>query len=330
MTKHIPFSEFKREILFLYLEPMRKAATLAVMTQALRELESLEGVTSTSDISPGLVARWMHRYPRSSETTLKLLRCMKVAFNVAAKLKWIDVSPFEVRPLKSWIRKDARPSRNTGRVYRRDPEGIRHLVDMLRDDRERSWHHHRLYALFATLLYTAFRFGEAVHVLERGLDFGRQTITIQPCAPRWTPKTLQSARTAPMCDALTQILSDWVPHSHSAMTADFCGWDFVFPGARHKWAWSGGSQGYDAYSQIIEAAQRAGLGHVTAIYCRKWFGTQAKAMGLGRLEVESFLGHTCPYTQIAYDEEKVESMRPAVHRVGEFYAPTLRIIGVQA
>lgn len=315
----MPIAAFEAEILALYKPPMRAAATRVMMAQALRELRSLEAVTTTADLTPGLIARWIDRFPRSSQRTLALLRCIRVACNVAVRLHWLTVSPFTVRPLRAWIRRDARPSRNAGRVYRRSQAEVQQLLRLLDDEAPTSWQCHRLQALVYTYVYTAFRRNEALHLLARNVDLAAESITIEPLSGVWMPKTVASAHAVPMAGALKPVLASWLPVSRWEAVERQTGYGYLFPGSRCFGPWVGGSGGYDAFSQIRAAARRAGLGDVTPIYMRKWFGTQAKALGLGRLEVQGFLGHACPYTQAAYDEEKVESLRPAAAKLSLFY-----------
>ncbi len=63
----------------------------------------------------------------------------------------------------------------------------------------------------------------------------------------------------------------------------------------------------------------AGVDGMTILGFRKSFGTYAKAMGLGPLEVQAILGHTNVATQEHYDEEAVESLRPAMGRIAAFF-----------
>ena len=60
---------------------------------------------------------------------------------------------------------------------------------------------------------------------------------------------------------------------------------------------------------------------MTILGFRKSLGTHAKAMGLGGLERRELLGHALEETGDWYDEEAVESMRPAVAKIVSFYAP---------
>ena len=312
--------ELEREVLSLYRYPLRKRATRKMMVQTFRELRALSAFQLTTDLTPGLVSDWICAHPgRSSVRTEALLRNVRVIANLAKAMRWLDVSPFEVRRLKAWLRPDAVPSRNLDRVYRRSQDEIQRLLRLLDNEASASWQGRRLQCLVYVYVYTAFRKQEALHLLASNVNFERQTITIKPLAPDWTPKTVVSARTAPMPSVLAEVLRPWVRICGSELCQEQCGYGYLFPGTKLVGPWAAGSPPYDAYSQIIAAGERAAIGHITPIYARHWFGTNAKTMGLGKLEVQGYLGHACPYTQRYYDDEAVESLRPAANRLELFY-----------
>jgi integrase len=310
----VPFEVLEAEVLAIYGPPLSAVATRRMMVQTFEELKVLPGLKRSSNLDTTLLAAWIRAHPgRSSARAGALLRCIRVIVNHAVKRRWLDISPFEIRPLRFWLRPDACPSRNAGRVYHRSQSEVSRLLALLNGEAGANWQSRRLQSLVYVYVYTAFRKNEAIHVLARNVDFGRGVIVIEPIPGIWIPKTVKSARTLPMADPLVDVLRLWVP---------MCGSEWLFPGTRLKGPWTGGSPGYKAVDQIAAAAKRAGIGHTTPIYFRKWFGTNAKAMGLGPLEVQSFLGHSNPDTQASYDEEAIETMRPAVKKLQLFYATT--------
>jgi hypothetical protein len=61
--------------------------------------------------------------------------------------------------------------------------------------------------------------------------------------------------------------------------------------------------------------RRAGVPGLTIASFRKTIGTYAKAWGLGQLELKALLRHSNVETQSWYDEEPVESLRPATAKI---------------
>jgi integrase len=304
------FSRLSDDVLALYGPSMRAPATRRMMCQALKELASITGVRRASDLTDTLVARWIEDHPgRSPARTLALLRCIKVIVNIAVGKGWLRVSPFASRKLSQWVRSDARPAKKRA-VRHKSPDEIRRLLRLLDDEASGgSWASGRLQALVYVYVYTGLRRDEALHLLASNVDSRDRTITIEPVG-KWRPKTVRSARTLPMAEPLARVLDGWSRR---------CGSEWLFPGKRLKTPWSGGP-GYKPIDLIRGAAERAGIGDMTIIGFRKTLGTSAKAMGLGPLEVAAILGHSNAETQRAYDEERVESMRPAAGKVAAFYA----------
>jgi integrase len=316
----LEIKDLESEHLKEYKAPMRKPATLRGMVQAYRELRALPSVQTTADLHSGAIADWILAHPgRSSVRTESLLRNMKVIFNFAISRGWLAISPFENRKLRHWMRSDAVPSRNHNRVWHRTPDEIRQLLEYLDERASTSWRARRLQCLIYVYVYTAFRKQEALHLLASNVDFDRMILTIEPLAPLWTPKTVPSARTVPMAEILADVLEPWVQICGSEVTRKRTGWGFLFPGARLVGPWTGGSPGYSAYTEFVAAAHAAGIGNVSPIYARIWFGSNGKAMGMGEKEVQAWLGQSCPYTQRFYDREKIETLRPSAKRLELFY-----------
>jgi integrase len=304
----VSFSRLTDDVLALYGPSMRARATFRAMRQTLAELAAVRGVRKSSDLTVSTIARWIELHPgRSPARTESLLRNVRVVCNIAVASGWLAVSPFSVRKLGAWVRLDGKPRRPVHR--HKTAEEVVRLLRLL--DAEASggaWAAGRLQALVYVYVYAALRRDEALHLLAANVDLGRRTITVEPVGT-WRPKTVRSARTLPMAEPLAEVLALWLPR---------CGSPWLFPGRRLKSPWSGGP-GYKPIDLVRAAARRAGIGDVTIIGLRKTFGTLAKAMGLGPLEVKAILGHTTIATQAHYDEEAVESLRGAMEKVRLFF-----------
>lgn len=305
----VSFSRLTDDVLALYGPSMRARATFVMMRQALAEIASVPGVRRSSDLTPTVLARWIELHPgRSPARTEALLRCARVVANFAVAAGWLRASPFGFRPLKQWVRADAGPARPPAARHKTAAEIGRILRQLDGEAAGGGWRDGRLQALGYVYAYTAFRTGEALHLLAANVDLAGATITIEP-VDGWRPKTVRSARTLPMADPLVAVLRLWVPR---------CGSRWLFPGHRLASPWSGGP-GYKPREQIQAAARRAGVDGMSIIGFRKSFGTWAKSMGLGPLEVQAILGHSTVTTQAFYDEEAVNSLRPAMARIAAFY-----------
>lgn len=307
----VSFARLTDDVLALYGPSMRARATFRVMRQSLTEVAAVPGVVRSSDLTPQNLARWIELHPgRSPARTECLLRCLRVAANFAVAAGWLRASPFAFRPLKQWVRTDA--GRAPARSKHKTADEIGRILRLLdAEAAEGSWASGRLQALAYVYVFTAFRRDEALHLLAANVDLVNRTVKIEPVGD-WRPKTVRSARTLPLADPLAAVLARWVPR---------CGSQWLFPGRRLASPWSGGP-GYKPIDAIRSAGVRADVPGMTIIGFRKSFGTAAKAMGLGPLEVAAILGHSNTATQAHYDEEAVESLRPAMRRVAAFYGQT--------
>ena len=308
----VTMSRLTDDVLALYAPSMRTCATFRMMSQILTELASVPGVKRSSDLTPTAIARWIELHPgRSPARTEALLRCVRVVCNFAVASGWLRSSPFDFRALKLWVRADAGAARPSAHRHKSAADITRILRHVNALAAGGAWADGRLQALVYVYAYTAFRRDEALHILAANVDFRRDTIRLEP-VDRWRPKTVRSARELPMAPPLRDVLKLWAPR---------CGSRWLFPGRRLRTPWSGGP-GYKPIDQIRAAAKDAGVDGMTIIGFRKSFGTWAKVMGLSPLEVQAILGHSNVFTQAHYDEEAIESLRPAMARVAAFYGQT--------
>ncbi len=137
------------------------------------------------------------------------------------------------------------------------------------------------------------------------VDLAARVVAIQPRAS-CRLKTKRSAARLPLAAPLVDVLALWLPR---------CGGEWVFPGARLGGPWTSGPPGYKPLDEIRAAGERAGVRDLTIAGFRKTIGTLAKGWGLGQLEVKALLRHSNVETQRWYDEEQVESLRPAVAKI---------------
>jgi hypothetical protein len=321
----VPWSQLRTEVLALYEPPSAQPATLRQMSQVCRELDAL-GLEWASDLDDQAIARWIAAHKddprRGPQRAESLLRCIRRIVTIAKRKRYIQVNPFKVKTFGTWINAKAQPKRR-GRLSKsreeiqaiREAAGRRALTGTWRDKRAR---------VFTEILtFTAFRSDTARHILARNVDLVNRTIKIEPHG-KWRPKTIGTGRTYAIDEPLVSILAEWLP---------ICGADpfaprdsqtgvWLLPGrpGRNGKAWKG-SQNYMPIDYVRAIAREAGVGDMTAIGFRKSLGTNAKVMGLSGLERRELLGHSDEKTGESYDDERVETMRPAVAKIVSFYAP---------
>jgi len=283
------------------------------MRQLFREFAET-GVKRSYGLDEQAVAKWVSEHaqgesPRSPARTESLLRCLSVVCVYAVKKGFLRQSPFDIKPLGRWVRPDSGPVRKVSPPRRKTIDEIVRLLRLLdREAAEGTWRAGRLQALVNVYVYTGLRRDEALHILAANVDLARLTLRIEPVG-NWRPKTVRSARTIPLADPLAAVLSRWVPR---------CGSRWLFPGHRLKSPWSGGP-GYKPIDAIRSAAERAGIpGTIWIKTFRVTDGTEGKRV-LSPLEMQALLGHADVETQRWYDEEQVESLRPAMQRLAELY-----------
>lgn len=303
----IPIDRFARECEALYTPPIRAKATLTHVRQVLREIQELDDVNTTEDLTPAMIARWIAAYPdRSAERATTNLRCLSALCTFAVASRYLDVDPFDFRAPKVWMRADAKPSARAGKKLHRSRDEIAALLALVDEEAANGdWHNARLQALVYVYAYLGLRKNEALYLECSNVDLFAQSLTIE-AKPEWKPKTAKSAAKLPMPGALTRVMLHWIPRTRSR---------WLFPGVRGKTPWISGPPGYKPLDQIKAAGKRAKIENLTIASFRKTIGTNAKAWGLGQLELKSILRHTNTKTQEFYDEEDLEILRHATSKI---------------
>jgi integrase len=312
------FARFQAEVLCLNEPPIRAKGTYRQLRQVLRELAALTVrdevsgeirplLLTADDIKPTAIAAWIKSCPRRTPVrAASLLRSLSSACTYGKEQGYMSSSPFSYRRVNQWVRVQVlTPDRP--RVQRhQSEEAIRRFLDLLDyEAASGSWKAGRLQALGFLLANLGVRKDEALNLRPWDIDLGARTLTIEPRLT-FRPKTLKSAAKLPINDDLARVLSLWLPR---------CGGNWVFPGVRLTSAWRGGPPGYKPLDEIRSAGERAGIKGLTIASFRKTIGTLAKSWGLGQLELKALLRHSNVETQRWYDEEAVESLRPAVAKI---------------
>ena len=279
----LSYPEFQGRVLRLYSTGRHAPATRTRMAQVLAELANLGPVT-TADLTTDLMARWVAlKGPTANHNTVNgLLASAAAACSYALDEGWLDRRP-------AWRRVRLRPTgtvQNAPRAY----EEMARLLDDLIVHRADGWAHHRLCALTWTIALTGLRRDEALRLQLGDIDLGDDpSLTV---SPRRRLKTESSARAVPLPDALAELLRGWVPWS---------GPIWLFPGARHRGPWTGGSASGRPLGALQAAARRVGIDHVTWHSMRHAFGTYGlERWGLPVWVVQRVMGHRDPRTTEHY------------------------------
>jgi integrase len=305
--KHIPFERLRAEVLSLNEPPLRARATWFQVRQILQEFADLPGIKRASDLTPVAIANWIKAHPeRTPVRTNSLLRTFSGICSYAVSAGYLGRSPFGFRKVSQWVRADVIAPDRPQPQRHRSAEDIERVLRLL--DHEAaggSWKGGRLQAIGYLVAFTGVRKKEAIFARPWDVDLDRRWFEIRTRRENRL-KTLKSAERLPLADPVIEVMRLWIPR---------CGGEWLFPGVRLTAPWIGGSPGYRALDELATAAERAGVPGLTFLGLRKCIGTLAKSWGLGPLEVQSLLRHTSVQTQKWYDEEKVESLRPAVSKI---------------
>ena len=315
----IPWTQFRDEFLSLYDPPMRAANTRSNMTYALRLVEAL-GVQTTADLTAPLIGRLVASRPdgESGHTTFGILGRIRVATRYAWTAGYLKVCPFQLRPLRRWVRVGP-PA--VGKHHARDE--IKRVLALMAHDIMTSegwvqWRARRLYAVTATVAYLALRRNEALCAHVADLDLIGRIFWVRAHADGNRGKTASSLAPVPIPDALVPILTDWLEHREDRPA----GWPlpadnpWLFPTcgrAGRSSPWTGGELGKRPLDRLQALAKRAGVDGMTWQSLRRSWATHAEYHGLGPAMIQRVLRHTTPRTgELWYRTADLPNLRAAV------------------
>jgi integrase len=313
----IPIAEFVKEVVAVYEGKGRAAVTIRQIRQVLRELEEV-GVNQTSQVTDSAISRWIQAFPERTPVTLKShLRSLSSLCTRMVKKNYIDLDPFEVDPVSEWVRPDGRPA-PPRRRWSKSPEQIKAVF--ARADSEAaggSWEASRLRAFIYTLFLTGGRPGEILRLERADFEPRLRTLAIHPKwitqrAGRrvwWKPKTIGSSAVLPIGPGLAAILAEWSRQCESP---------WLFPGVKRYGPWVTGASDVSPLGHVAALGLRAGVPGLTCKSARKGIGTH-KAIGLTPMERREYFRHSDDATGDFYDDERVESLRPAAEKIERFY-----------
>ena len=311
----LPWPEFRAELLSLYELPIRTLAARRELARTL-DLVGALGVATTADLTAPLVAQFVAGRPagESPHTTLKHLRNIRIAANVALRSGYLARSPFLVRPVNRWIR----VPRPAGKRHLTRPE-LAALLGTLRaecDDGRAGWplwKARRLHAMAATAAMAGLRAGELCRLEVGDLAMADRIIHVRPHQRQL--KTAASAAPVPMCDALAAILQAWLafrlaPPTMAGRPPSEIPW--IYPGCRGRGPWTNGPPGEKPVEILGAAGRRAGIEGVTFQALRRSLATHLEGDGVGGAMIARILRHSERVSEEYYRQADAENMRRAV------------------
>jgi integrase len=302
----INMTRLSEELLAIYAPPHRRIATTRKMGQLLRELREL-GATSSADLTPQLVARWVSAHPeRKPISNHSLLISFRAACTYAKKSGYLRMSPWEIRkdwlPLEDDDEDEQLPTRHLSIA---EVQAI--LGQAATEAMAGGFEARRLHALVATYAYCGLRKMEALGLKLTDVDFQSGVIRLRS-RRRHRFKTRSSAAPVPLPPELGTILRRWI----DTRSVDS---EWLFPGVRGKAPWTGGSPGRKPLDCVQALASRAGVAGVTIKCFRNSLATHMKRWGFGPLAVRDVLRHTDVSTQEHYLESDMDDLRYIAGRI---------------
>lgn len=314
----IPWPEFRSELLKLYEKPLRAPATHRAMRAVLTLAETEAAITTTAEFTTPAVARYVASRPPglAPRTLAKELRYLRAAANYALSAGYLARSPFDARPVRSWIRLGPPAPK-----LWYPPEAVRNVLDLMAQDiRETAgwaqWRARRMLALTATVAYCGLRKSEALWLHADDVSIEARTIRLIDRGRNGKAlKTSAAAQPVPIPAAAVPILADWREHrlDHPA--------DFPIPGDCPWWIpnlnrcggpWSSGSPGTKPIDRLQQVAARAGYPGMTFQSLRASWATRAESAGMSALLIQRVLRHTNTQTQTWYRGNDLPALVEAV------------------
>lgn len=298
----VAIARLRTELECLYVAPFGAPATWRKIRQVLEEMERSAGVSTTGDLTPPAIARWIGAFPsRSHATAFTLLSSLRRACTYACSQGWLYSSPFDFRKLRDWLR-DYEPA---------DREAPRHhsiadlgrVLGVLAAESADGWQNHRLFALVATTAMTGARAREVQAARVEDFDLAERVFWIRG-NDRRRLKTKRSKRRVPLTAEAVRILADWLPQTRSV---------WAFPGARFTSPWTSGSPGQKPLDCLKAVGLRCGIVGLTFQSLRHSFITHsAGPWRVPDLISQRIAGHTSRATTDGYRGYDSSNMSAAV------------------
>jgi integrase len=299
----IPIAEFIAEFMVEYQPPFHAKTTCRLMRQTTREIVQHGALSTTQDLSPAAIFRWMKAHPeRSRVTTAVHLRNLRALCNFAVGRSYLTASPFS---FNATLKKAVGAKKETKERHH-SLVSVGKVLAHLRDNAKGSWEGHRLYALASLVAFTGARALEAQFAEVEDFDLVEGFFAIKP-KPKHPLKTPKSEREVPMPMDLIGIVEGWLPSARSS---------WAFPGVKRMGPWIGGLSGYRPLCRLKQAGEAVGVKGFTFLSLRHSFITHGSGpWHLGDRVIQQIAGHTLVTTQDEYRGRDRDNLRSAVRDV---------------
>jgi integrase len=273
------------------------------MMHVLETFGSLEGVTSTTDLTDANVDRWKKSLGQLARNTVYgYATYLRSACTWAVDWDMLERSPFARR---GSIGRKAKPAPQP----HHSAAEIQRVLDYLRDNAD-TWRGARLEALVAAYAFTGGRRNEILLSRVEDWDLKKRVFLI---LDRTGVKTFESAAAVPILDPLAEVLERWLPRVGSPW---FC------PSLDGKGPWTGGNKTWRAGNCIKAAGEAVGVYGLTIKSFRTSFASIAEAKwGLSTKQIRMVLRHASDRTQDHYCQRDVREFLTEFHGLNFKSAP---------
>jgi len=299
----VPFPQFAAEIREIY-RAAGQPATLAKMEQILGEFEPL--CASTADVNLLAISRWLSSSQcrhRAVMTRRSLLSSFRAACALGAGSHYL-VNPFLIWDLDRWLPAPDPEDLDRPWLCRSGSEISRVLIRAACEASGGAWRARRTWALINMAAWTGARAREILGAEAADISLADGVFRIRP--NRWrTLKTRGSRRDLPLHPELAKVLRDYLPG---------CGLCLI-PQRSGRGPWFHGTFGYRPHEVVQQLGERVAVDGLTLSSFRHTFATQAESWGMSELQIQRWLGHTRPQTQVWYRRKRVSALAETVGRI---------------
>jgi integrase len=321
----ITIGDFRQKVLKKYLARGRAKKTITQIKQVLDELEAL-GVRETGDISDDTIDDWLLAWPSRTTVTFKShLRCLSALCTLMKKREWIAVDPFADESVAAIMRNDSRPSPPRRRYSKSREDVCKVLAQAKLEAAGGSWFAGRDQMLANLVFLLGSRVGQILRIETTDVDRTSKTITIGKAKwitnsrggqVWWKPKTV-GEKVIPIGDALLEMILFWSVRMcrPPRRRRRICTW--LLPTVNLTGPWTSGGTGWSPLDRMKALGERAGVPDLTNKAGRKGLGTYKDL--LTPMERREYFGHSDEATGDYYNDERIDSMRPAAIKIEQYF-----------
>ena len=173
--------------------------------------------------------------------------------------------------------------------------------------------------LFALMLDTGVRVGEALGLRHEDVAIAEKTITITPRDNANRARAKSGSRTIPASPELMRLYADYLTREYGALDSDYVFVNLWSAPLGRPWSYSA------VYDLVVRLRTRTGIGFGPHLY-RHTYATWLLRRGAGMESVKELLGHASITTTIdTYGHLTVEDARQTLEAAGWFTGREVRL-----